>query len=157
MTMLISTLQRFTSTLILINSASAFLVANGGACRYNAKFASTLSRHIVPCTTRSITPWSQFKSQRWHLLLQSGYYSSMPTRSALTATVRMMATSRDNANLSYEVGFMFPGQGTQSVGMGAALCSELPAARALFDRASDILGYDLLGKVRSGWCSRRIC
>ncbi len=40
--------------------------------------------------------------------------------------------------------FLFPGQGAQTVGMGAELAASLPAARALFDRAADILGYDLL-------------
>jgi [acyl-carrier-protein] S-malonyltransferase len=42
-----------------------------------------------------------------------------------------------------KVAFLFPGQGAQSVGMGAAVCSQVPAARALFDRAAEILGYDL--------------
>jgi [acyl-carrier-protein] S-malonyltransferase len=45
----------------------------------------------------------------------------------------------DSAN----VAFLFPGQGAQSVGMGATVCSKVPAARALFDRASAVLGYDL--------------
>ena len=40
--------------------------------------------------------------------------------------------------------FLFPGQGAQSVGMAGALCDEVPAARALFDRAADQLGFDLL-------------
>jgi [acyl-carrier-protein] S-malonyltransferase len=39
--------------------------------------------------------------------------------------------------------FLFPGQGAQSVGMAAALCDALPAARQLFDQASTLLGYDL--------------
>ncbi len=39
--------------------------------------------------------------------------------------------------------FLFAGQGDQVVGMGRALCEELPAARALFDRASTLLGFDL--------------
>ncbi len=42
-----------------------------------------------------------------------------------------------------KIAFLFPGQGAQSVGMGATVCSKVPAARALFDRASAILGYDL--------------
>jgi [acyl-carrier-protein] S-malonyltransferase len=39
--------------------------------------------------------------------------------------------------------FLFPGQGAQSVGMGRELAATLPAAKSLFDRAGDILGYDL--------------
>lgn len=41
-------------------------------------------------------------------------------------------------------GPQFPGQGAQTVGMAKAVCNELPAAKALFDKASEILGYDLL-------------
>jgi [acyl-carrier-protein] S-malonyltransferase len=42
-----------------------------------------------------------------------------------------------------KIAFLFPGQGAQSVGMGAALAEKLPAARELFDRANSILGFDL--------------
>ena len=38
---------------------------------------------------------------------------------------------------------LFPGQGAQAVGMGKDLAEGLPEARALFDRASGVLGYDL--------------
>lgn len=38
---------------------------------------------------------------------------------------------------------MFPGQGAQVVGMGKALYDSLPEAKALFDRADEILGYSL--------------
>src|SRR5262245_13481457 len=46
--------------------------------------------------------------------------------------------------------FLFPGQGAQYVGMAAALCDTLPAARSLFDRATEVLGYDLLAVCRTG-------
>ena len=39
--------------------------------------------------------------------------------------------------------FLFPGQGAQFVGMGQALAAELPAAATLFQRANEVLGYDL--------------
>jgi [acyl-carrier-protein] S-malonyltransferase len=42
-----------------------------------------------------------------------------------------------------KIAFLFPGQGAQSVGMGRELDQELPAVRALFDRAGEILGIDL--------------
>lgn len=38
---------------------------------------------------------------------------------------------------------LFPGQGAQAVGMGKDLAEGLPECRALFDRASAVLGYDL--------------
>lgn len=38
---------------------------------------------------------------------------------------------------------LFPGQGAQTVGMGRALDQEVPAARALFDQAGEVLGFDL--------------
>jgi [acyl-carrier-protein] S-malonyltransferase len=38
---------------------------------------------------------------------------------------------------------MFPGQGSQSVGMGAALADAFPTARRTFEEADDVLGYAL--------------
>jgi [acyl-carrier-protein] S-malonyltransferase len=52
------------------------------------------------------------------------------------------------------VAFLFPGQGAQYVGMGRALCAALPAARALFDEASGLLGYDLLEVCADGPAER---
>ncbi|MEO1997643.1 MAG: ACP S-malonyltransferase [Planctomycetaceae bacterium] len=39
--------------------------------------------------------------------------------------------------------FLFPGQGAQHVGMGRVMADKYPAARALYDQAAGILGYDL--------------
>lgn len=41
------------------------------------------------------------------------------------------------------IGFLFPGQGAQHVGMARQLVEQYPAARRLFDQAGEILGYDL--------------
>ena len=44
---------------------------------------------------------------------------------------------------STSVGFVFPGQGSQSVGMGRALAEAHPSIRSLYDEASSVLGYDI--------------
>src|SRR5262249_33188167 len=45
--------------------------------------------------------------------------------------------------LVMKIGFLFPGQGAQTVGMGKELDAEIPEVCALFDRAGEILGFDL--------------
>ena len=47
-------------------------------------------------------------------------------------------------------GLLFPGQGSQAVGMGKALYERLPAAAALLDHANDVLGYDLKALMFGG-------
>ena len=42
-----------------------------------------------------------------------------------------------------KVAFLFPGQGAQTVGMGADAYEALPGAREVFDRADGILGFGL--------------
>lgn len=40
------------------------------------------------------------------------------------------------------IGFVFPGQGSQSVGMGKALSEAFPELKQVYDEASEVLGYD---------------
>lgn len=42
-----------------------------------------------------------------------------------------------------KIAFLFPGQGSQYVGMGKQLHDEFPLAREAYEQASDILGWDL--------------
>jgi [acyl-carrier-protein] S-malonyltransferase len=48
------------------------------------------------------------------------------------------------------VGVIFPGQGSQVVGMGVDAAANLPAARDLFERSAKVVGYDLLALCREG-------
>jgi [acyl-carrier-protein] S-malonyltransferase len=46
--------------------------------------------------------------------------------------------------------FVFPGQGSQSVGMLAALAAEYPEVTATFEEASEVVGYDLWDLTQRG-------
>jgi [acyl-carrier-protein] S-malonyltransferase len=48
------------------------------------------------------------------------------------------------------IGVVFPGQGSQVPGMGADVAARYPAARECFERASAVLGYDLLRLCTQG-------
>src|SRR4029078_7771354 len=41
------------------------------------------------------------------------------------------------------IGLVFPGQGSQSVGMGRALAEAYPSIKGLYEEASSVLGYDI--------------
>jgi [acyl-carrier-protein] S-malonyltransferase len=53
-----------------------------------------------------------------------------------------------------KVAFLFPGQGAQHVGMGRTIAERFPAARALYDQAGEILGYDLAQRCFEGPASQ---
>jgi [acyl-carrier-protein] S-malonyltransferase len=42
-----------------------------------------------------------------------------------------------------KIAFCFPGQGSQDVGMGRAIAERFPEARAVYDEASEAVGYDV--------------
>lgn len=67
-----------------------------------------------------------------------------------SSTARLMAGDNDFDDFSAKVAFMFPGQGAQFVGMCSDVVNDVPAAKALFDEASEILGYDLLQVCTEG-------
>jgi len=45
--------------------------------------------------------------------------------------------------MSSKIGFLFPGQGSQHVGMAKDLVDAYPKAKTMFEHANDILGFDL--------------
>ncbi|KAF5835064.1 acyl transferase/acyl hydrolase/lysophospholipase [Dunaliella salina] len=65
--------------------------------------------------------------------------------------VRVHASAdTDFASYKPNVAAFFPGQGAQTVGMAKELVAEVPAAKDMFNKASDILGYDLLQLCTEG-------
>jgi len=46
--------------------------------------------------------------------------------------------------------FVFPGQGSQKIGMLAEMAAEYPVVQATFLEASEVLGYDLWDRVQNG-------
>ena len=54
-----------------------------------------------------------------------------------------MSESTDVSKSSSKIAFIFPGQGSQTVGMGKELFDKCPIARQTFEEADDALGYKL--------------
>ena len=46
--------------------------------------------------------------------------------------------------------FVFPGQGSQKIGMGQDLADSFPAAKAVFDEVDDALGENFSALIFSG-------
>src|SRR5271167_5083478 len=56
----------------------------------------------------------------------------------------MMTESRDVASSAVsKIAFLFPGQGSQAVGMGKDLAEKYPIAHQTFEEADEVLGYKL--------------
>ena len=51
---------------------------------------------------------------------------------------------------SYNLAFVFPGQGSQAVGMLGALAADNPLVKQTFEQAADVLGFDLWSLVANG-------
>ncbi len=101
--------------------------------------------------------FAQIVATTWGVWLSSPKATSAIHRGMLSlwasrdinSTVRTTAFLLRASTVS-NFGFLFPGQGAQAVGMGQEVCDSLPAAKALFSQANDILGIDLAEICFSG-------
>src|ERR1700716_639814 len=55
----------------------------------------------------------------------------------------MMESNNGSASNNGKIAFIFPGQGSQTVGMGKDLAEKYPIARQTFEEADEALGYKL--------------
>ena len=53
-------------------------------------------------------------------------------------------------NMKSSVAFLFPGQGSQIIGMGAALADESKSAKLLFEQVNDAISEDLFSLMKRG-------
>lgn len=81
--------------------------------------------------------------------LSAAFVPSVRSFSRVASSVAA-GTDSDFDDFSAKIAFMFPGQGAQFVGMCGDVVKDVPAAKALFDEASEILGYDLLKVCTEG-------
>lgn len=70
------------------------------------------------------------------------------TTEAVPSDVKV--SDNDFNDFTSKLTFMFPGQGAQNVGMCKEVVNDVPKAKELFDKASEILGYDLLQVCTEG-------
>eukprot|EP00887_Chlorella_sp_A99_P001453 scaffold8.g1453.t1 len=85
-----------------------------------------------------------------HRLSMAGVARWAPRSAGRRCVVSQAAPDNKFADYKPHVAFLFPGQGAQTVGMAQDLAASVPAAKELFARASDILGYDLLQVCAEG-------
>ncbi len=52
--------------------------------------------------------------------------------------------------MNSKLAFVFPGQGSQQIGMLSDLAADYPSIQQTFDQASEVLGYDLWSLIQNG-------
>jgi [acyl-carrier-protein] S-malonyltransferase len=99
-------------------------------------------------TARRLSGASAFMVTHQRALSQRSTKSFLDATEAVTDTAT--TSDSDFDGFSSKVAFMFPGQGAQFVGMCGDVVKDVPKAKELFEKASEILGYDLLQVCTEG-------
>jgi [acyl-carrier-protein] S-malonyltransferase len=86
----------------------------------------------------------------WYARLsKTGNKVALTAQSPITLPQRQ-SKSRQNEFMTQQLGFLFPGQNSQHVGMLAELAALYPRVQHTFAEASEVLGYDLWALTQSG-------
>ena len=90
----------------------------------------------------SSTSWSRYRSRPVFVRrFVSARVDTCCTRCDCAALSRATTWQRISTNMARA--FIFPGQGSQAVGMGRALAESFPQAKAVFDEVDEALGQSL--------------
>jgi hypothetical protein len=124
--------------------------------------AAGVAKHLAAARLGSLDPagrcaassrWEQLGGPRRPLVVVDAHlYGAMcgfavgAALSWRTAIIATVPAPRGPKIMS--LAFVFPGQGSQSVGMMSALATESPVIEATFAEASEVLGYDLWRAAR---------
>ena len=104
-----------------------------------------------PIGTEAVSDWRLAVGRRRSSTLQA--QRAPWIRNQLTARVcpfRSSQTANRNRFLPMSFAFVFPGQGSQSIGMLATLARTEPLVQETFAEASEVLGYDLWNLCQAG-------
>ncbi|WIA44196.1 hypothetical protein OEZ86_010517 [Tetradesmus obliquus] len=103
--------------------------------------ASNLQQPFDPVALRSTTTPTE---------APAGSSSTRPTAAAAALPAAAAAAAAAAAGPSLPVALLFPGQGSQALGMISATAAGQPAVARMLEEANTVLGYDLLALIRDG-------
>src|SRR5262245_19076733 len=111
-----------------------------------ARRTAVFGRHAGRCRCASI--WGDRRRRGRRISLAA--LAQLAPRTPIAIASRLLAATASSQPLSMSFAFVFPGQGSQTVGMLAQLASAEPLVQETFAEASEVLGYDLWKLCQGG-------
>lgn len=130
--------------------SSARRLAGSSSSSYN--HAPQISSRIaaLPLVSASAVSAASAASNSSRNSTGNVYTRASASASASASDIALETVDTKFNDFTATTAFLFPGQGAQYVGMAQETAANVPAAAAMFAKASDILGYDLLAVCADG-------